>query len=88
MKKIISIISEEFENEKTGEKVEGITIIVDGVFKEFLDIIKTQKPQYKNNVSVIQDALMKGIEKIVFSIKASSLFCYQKKYAESFYRHS
>lgn len=38
MTKTISIISEEFENEKTGEKVEGITIIVDGVFKEFLDI--------------------------------------------------
>lgn len=68
MKKTISIISEEFENEKTGEKVEGITIIVDGVFKEFLDIIKTQKPQYKNNVSVIQDALMQGLEKIKNSI--------------------
>ena len=63
MKKTILIISEEFENEKTGEKVEGITIIVDGSLKEFLDIIKTQKLQYKNNVSVIQDALMQGLEK-------------------------
>lgn len=68
MTKTISIISEEFENEKTGEKVEGITIIVDGVFKKFLDIIKTQKPQYKNNISVIQDALMQGLEKIKNSI--------------------
>lgn len=68
MKKTISIISEEFENEKTGEKVEGITIIVDGVFKEFLDIIKAQKPRYKDNVSVIQDALMQGLETIKNSI--------------------
>ena len=58
MKKTISIISEEFENEKTGEIVEGITMIVDGSLKELLDIIKTQTLQYKNNVSVIQDALM------------------------------
>lgn len=68
MKKTVTIISEEFENEKTGEKVEGITIMVDGVLKEFLDIIKTQKPQYENNVNVIQDALMKGLEVIKNSI--------------------
>ncbi|MCC8024398.1 MAG: hypothetical protein LIP16_03735 [Clostridium sp.] len=64
MKKTVTIVSEEFENEKTGEKVEGITIMVDGILKEFLDIIKAQKPQYKNNVSVIQDALMQGLEVI------------------------
>lgn len=68
MKKTISIMSEEFENEKTGEKVEGITIMVDGVFKEFLDIIQAQKPQYENNVSIIQDALMKGLESIKDSL--------------------
>lgn len=68
MKKTVTIISEEFENEKTREKVEGITIMVDGVLKEFLDIIKTQKPQYENNVNVIQDALMKGLEMIKNSI--------------------
>lgn len=46
MKKTVTISSEEFENEKNGEKVEGIIIMVDGVLKEFLDIIKAQKPQY------------------------------------------
>lgn len=64
MKKTILIMSEEFENEKTGEKVEGITIIVDGIFKEFLDIIKEQKPTYRDNVNIIQDALIKGLELI------------------------
>lgn len=43
MKKTISLMTEEFENEQTGEKVEGITIIVDGILKEFFDIIKLEK---------------------------------------------
>lgn len=68
MKKTITIISEEFENEKTGEKVEGVTIMVDGILKEFMDIIKAQNPQYENNVSVIQAALMQGLEVIKNSI--------------------
>ena len=64
MKKTISIITEEFENEKTGERVEGITIMVDGAIKELFDIIKREKKEYTNNVSIVQDALMKGLEEI------------------------
>ena len=59
-KKTITIISEEFENEKTGELVEGVTIIVDGMLKEFLNIIKLEKPEYETNTSIIHDALMRG----------------------------
>ena len=55
-------MSEEFENDKTGEKVEGITIMVDGMFKDFLDIVKSKSNQYDNNVVLIQDALMKGLD--------------------------
>lgn len=68
MEKTISIMTEEFENEKIGEKVEGITIMVDGVFKEVLDIIKAQNSQYKSNVHLIHDALIKGLESIRKSI--------------------
>lgn len=64
MKRTISIVTEEFENEKTGERVEGITIMIDGILKEILNIIKREKPEYENNVSIIQDALMKGLEEI------------------------
>ena len=64
MKKTISIMTEEFENEKTGERVEGITIMVDDVIKELFDIIKREKKEYSNNVSIVQDALMKGLEEI------------------------
>ena len=64
MKQTISIMTEEFENQKTGEKVEGITIMIDGILKEIVNIIKREKPEYENNVSVIQDALMRGLEEI------------------------
>lgn len=64
MKKTITMINEEFENESTGEKVEGITIIVDSILKQVIDIIKMKQPDYKNNVSVLQDALMRGLEDI------------------------
>lgn len=57
-------MSEEFENEQTGERVEGITIMIDGILKEFLNIIKAQNPQYEDNISIIQSALMKGLEDI------------------------
>lgn len=62
MNKKITIMSEEFENEQTGDKVEGVTIIVDGILKQFLEVIKDKDPRYETNLSVIQDALMKGLE--------------------------
>lgn len=68
MKKTITIMSEQFENESTGELVEGVTVIVDGVLEKFLEIIKKEKPQYENNASVIEDALMRGLQSIKNSI--------------------
>ena len=57
-------MTEEFENEKTGEKVEGVTIMVDGVLKEFINIIQSKDSKYRSSVDVIQDALMKGLEEM------------------------
>lgn len=60
----ITMLSEEFEVEQTGEKVEGITLIVDGPMKQFLQIIQERVPKYQSNLSIVQDALMKGLEMI------------------------
>ena len=68
MKKTISIMTEEFENERTGERVEGITIMVDGALKEFFDIIKREKHEYSSSAAIVQDALMRGLEQIRKSI--------------------
>ena len=64
MKKTVSSISENFENEKTGEQVEGITIMVDGILKEMFDIIRDNNSGYTSNVEIIQDALFKGLAEI------------------------
>lgn len=51
-----------FENGKTNEKVQGITIMVDGDFKKELDVIMGKEPKYKNYVEVINDAIFKGMK--------------------------
>jgi hypothetical protein len=40
----------------------GITLIVEGILKQFLEVIKDKDPRYETNLRVIQDALMKGLE--------------------------
>ena len=65
----VTMLSEQFENDKTGEMVEGITIIVDGKLKQLLDIIKSENKNYKNNTEVLRDAMFEGINKIMNSIK-------------------
>ena len=47
-------MTEEFVNEKTGESVEGITIMIDGVIKDLFDIIKHEKKEYSDNVSIVR----------------------------------
>ena len=52
----VTILNEEFENDKTGEKVQGITIIVDGKLKEVLDLLMKNNPDYKNYTEIVRDA--------------------------------
>jgi hypothetical protein len=64
MDNTIKMVSEKFQKNSSGEKIEGITIMVDGILQQFLSIIIQKNPQYTNNMSVIQDALFKGLEQI------------------------
>lgn len=57
----ISIMSEKFENEKTGELVEGITIVVDGKLKQILDIISLNEG-YKDYTEAVKEVFFSGIE--------------------------
>lgn len=54
----VTILNEEFENDKTGEKVQGITIIVDGKLKEVLDLLMKNNPDYKNYTEIVRDAFL------------------------------
>lgn len=61
----VTILNEEFENDKTGEKVQGITIIVDGKLKEVLDLLMKNNPDYKNYTEIVRDAFFDGINSMI-----------------------
>ncbi|MBM6847136.1 hypothetical protein H6A00_08645, partial [Bacillus licheniformis] len=52
-----------------GEKVEGITIIVDGQFKQVLDIIKAKSDSYQNYTEIIRDALFEGVNSMTMKLR-------------------
>lgn len=68
-KDIVTLISEEFENDTTGEKVQGITVIIDGKLKDVLDVIKTQSEDYSTYLEIIRDSLFEGLNCITNQIK-------------------
>ncbi|MOA23151.1 nickel responsive regulator [compost metagenome] len=65
----ISMLSEIFENGKTGEQVEGITIMIDGKLKNMLDIIIEKEGGYNNYSEVIRDIVFAGINQFVEKYK-------------------
>ncbi|MCY8380288.1 hypothetical protein [Bacillus haynesii] len=65
----VTMLNEEFENDQTGEKVEGITIIVDGQFKQVLDIIKAKSDSYENYTEIIRDALFEGVNSMTMKLR-------------------
>ena len=55
-----------FTNDKTGENVEGITIMIDGVLKQVFDkIMQENREIYTDYATLLQDALMNGIRDII-----------------------
>ena len=60
---VVTILNEEFENDKTGEKVQGLTIIVDGKLKQVMDIIIEKDENYNNYTDIVRDSLFNGINK-------------------------
>ena len=65
----VTILNEEFENDKTGEKVQGITIIVDGKLKEVVDLLMKNNPSYKNYTEIVRDAFFNGINSMIAEYK-------------------
>ena len=61
----VTILNEEFENDKTGEKVQGITNIVEGKLKEVLDLLMKNNPNYKNYTEIVRDAFFNGINSMI-----------------------
>lgn len=66
---IVTILNDEFENDKTGEKVQGITIIVDGKLKEIVDLLMKKNPNYRNYTEIVRDAFFNGINSMIVECK-------------------
>ncbi len=60
----IKLMRETFQNEQTGEPVEGVTVLIDGMLAQFLEAIRQRSGRYPDNLHVIQEALMRGLESI------------------------
>ena len=65
----VTILNEEFENDKTGEKVQGITVIVDGKLKEVIDLLMEKNPNYKDYTEIVRDAFFNGINQMISESK-------------------
>ena len=61
-----TFLNDEFENSMTGEKVEGITVIVDGDFKDLLyGILEKNGDKYSNVTEIVKDAMVIGLRTMI-----------------------
>ena len=61
----IRIFTEEYENEQTGEKVDGVTIMIDGKLKQVLDAIIQKEGKYSNYIEIVKDILFSGVNNYI-----------------------
>lgn len=65
MSDVITFMKDEYENSKTGEKVPGITVIIDGKLRQALDIVLERSTEYKSYLDIMQQAFSVGLETVV-----------------------
>ena len=61
----IFMFTEEYENEKSGEKVPGVTVLIDGKFKQTLDVIMQKEGKYSNYTEIVRDLLFTGVDSYI-----------------------
>lgn len=65
----LNMLSEKFVNGETGKEIEGITIMIDGKFKQALDIIMNNIGEYTSYSEIMRDIIFSGTSQIIESIK-------------------
>ncbi len=65
----LTILSEKFENEKSGKSVDGLTLIVDGKIKEMFDIIIMNEKTLENYSEVLREIIFNGMESYIEKYK-------------------
>lgn len=64
----ITLMLDAYKNDKTGEKVPGATIIIDGKLRQVMDIIIAKNDEYNGYLDVVKDAFSIGLEQIANGI--------------------
>ncbi len=65
----LTILSEKFENEKSGKAVDGLTLIVDGKIKDMFDIIIMNEDTLENYSEVLREIIFNGMESYIEKYK-------------------
>lgn len=52
------IVAEEFENTTTGEKVTGVTVMIDGKLRQVFDIMIAKSGYNKSYLEMLQEVLV------------------------------
>lgn len=68
MNNTITLMLDAYKNDKTGEKVPGATIIIDGKLRQVMDIIIAKNDEYNGYLDVVKDAFSIGLEQIANGI--------------------
>lgn len=63
------IMSEEFENTNTGEKVTGVTVMIDGKLKQVFDVMIKKSGGEKSYLEMLQEVLAMGIDEYIKRLK-------------------
>ena len=63
------IMAEEFENIDTGEKVTGITVMIDGKLKQVFDAMIKKSDGEKSYLEMLQEVLVMGIDEYIKRLK-------------------
>ena len=63
------IVAEEFENTNTGEKVTGITVMIDGKLKQGFDVMIKKSGGEKSYLEMLQEVLVMGIDEYIKRLK-------------------
>lgn len=64
MKKTITMMSDLFENSESGEKVNGITIMIDGSLRKYFEIVKMKNPRLKSDFDVMREIIEQGMKSV------------------------
>lgn len=63
------IMAEKFENTDTGEKVTGITVMIDGKLKQVFDAMIKKSDGEKSYLEMLQEVLVMGIDEYIKRLK-------------------